>query len=181
MTTIFYTATTLDGYLADEHDSLEWLFAQDQDPDGPMNYDSFIADIGALAMGATTYEWVRRHMAGSGEPWAYAMPTWVFTHRVLPALPGADITFTADPVPEVHAAMTRAAEGKDLWVVGGGDLAGQFADARLLDRVVVSIAPVTLGAGRPLLPRRLNLRLADVARNRSFVCAAYDVVGPLQS
>lgn len=179
MSTVFYTATTLDGFLADEHDSLEWLFAQDQDPEGAMNYDAFIADVGALAMGATTYEWVRGHMARTGEAWAYSIPAWVFTHRHLQAMADADVTFTAEPVADVHEAMSRAASGKDLWIVGGGDLAGQFADAGLLDRVVVSIAGVTLGAGRPLLPRRLNLRLVDVARNRSFVCAAYDVVGPL--
>ena len=52
--------------------------------------------------------------------------------------------------------MTRAAGDRNIWIVGGGDLAGQFADAGLLDEVIVSIAPVTLGAGAPLLPRRLD-------------------------
>ena len=57
--TVYYTATTLDGYIADEHDSLEWLFTQDIDQEGPGGYEPFIAGIGAMAMGATTYEWVR--------------------------------------------------------------------------------------------------------------------------
>jgi dihydrofolate reductase len=65
-----------------------------------------------------------------------------------------------------------------VWVVGGGDLAGQFADAGLLDEVVVSIAPVTLGSGRPLFPRRHALRLDEVARNGAFACARYAVLGP---
>ncbi|WP_424347733.1 dihydrofolate reductase family protein [Kocuria sp. CH-021] len=64
-------------------------------------------------------------------------------------------------------------------VVGGGDLAAQFAEAGLLDQLMVSIAPVTLGAGRPLFPRRFDLELTDVARNRAFVCATYRVVGPM--
>ncbi|WP_341927918.1 dihydrofolate reductase family protein, partial [Nocardioides psychrotolerans] len=81
------------------------------------------------------------------------------------------------PVAEVHAAMVAAAGERDVWVVGGGDLAGQLADAGLLDEVVVSIAPVTLGAGRPLLPRRYDLRLTELARNGAFACARYDVVG----
>ncbi|HSL63532.1 MAG TPA: dihydrofolate reductase family protein, partial [Gaiellaceae bacterium] len=58
------------------------------------------------------------------------------------------------------------------------DLVGQFAEAGLLDEVLVSIAPVTLGAGKPLLPRRLELRLEEVGRNGDFVAARYSVVRP---
>jgi dihydrofolate reductase len=78
----------------------------------------------------------------------------------------------------VHADLVAAAAGGgDVWVVGGGDLAGQFADAGLLDEIVVAIAPVTLGAGRPLFPRRYALRLDEVARNGAFACARYTVLG----
>jgi len=181
MSTVYYTATTLDGYLADEQDSLDWLFVQDIDEDGAMNYKEFIADVGAVVMGRTTYEWIRGHMATTGEAWAYAMPTWVVTHADLPGMDGADIRFVEGDVAPIHAAMVEAAGGKDVWVVGGGDLAAQFAEAGLLDRVMVSIAPVTLGAGRPLFPRRFDLRLAGVDRNKAFVCATYDVVGPRSS
>ncbi len=75
--TTFYTAMTLDGFLADEHDSLDWLFVQDQDEKGPLNYDEFIKDIGAIVMGATTYEWILRHLAETGEAWPYTIPAWV--------------------------------------------------------------------------------------------------------
>ena len=176
--TVYYTATTLDGFIADEQDSLDWLFVQDIDPAGPMNYDAFIAGVGAIVMGRTTYEWVRAHMASSGEPWSYAMPTFVTTHAELPGVDVADVRFVQGDVAPIHAALVEAAGGKDIWVVGGGDLAAQFADAGLLDEVMVSIAPVTLGAGRPLFPRRFDLELTDLARNRAFACATYAVVGP---
>lgn len=176
--TVYYTATTLDGYLADDHDSLDWLFVQDIDNEGPMNYDAFIAGVGAIVMGRTTYEWVRAHLESTGESWSYAMPSWVVTHADLPGIDGADIRFARGDVRPVHAAMVEAAGGKDLWVVGGGDLAAQFAEAGLLDTMMVSIAPVTLGSGRPLFPRKFDLRLTDLAQNRAFVCATYDVVGP---
>jgi dihydrofolate reductase len=78
----------------------------------------------------------------------------VFTHRELAPIEGADVRFTADPVPAVHAAMLEAAGGKDVWLVGGGELVGQFLDHDLLDELWVSLTPVTLGAGAPLLPRR---------------------------
>lgn len=177
MTTSYYSATTLDGFLADDHDSLDWLLSQPIDEQGPFNYGEFIPRIGAIAMGATTYEWVRRHLDETGEPWPYEQPSWVFTHRDLPLIADT-VTLTQDPVVDVHAAMTAAADGRDLWVVGGGDLAGQFADAGLLDEVVLSIAPVTLGSGRPLFPRRFDLELLEADRNRAFLCARYRVVGP---
>ncbi len=176
--TVYYTATSLDGFIADPNDSLDWLFVQDVDAEGPMNYDAFIAGVGAIVMGRTTYEWVRDHLATSGEAWSYRMPTWVVTHADLPAVAGADIRFARGEVAPIHARLVEAAGDQDVWVVGGGDLAAQFAEAGLLDEVVVSIAPVTLGAGRPLFPRRFDLELVDLARNRAFACARYAVTGP---
>ncbi|GAB6986258.1 dihydrofolate reductase family protein [Nocardioides pyridinolyticus] len=178
MRTTYFTATTLDGFIADDQDSLAWLFKQDIRDEGPLSYATFIADVGAMAMGATTYQWLVDHLAETGETWMYDIPAWVFTHRDLEPI-GEGITFTADPVPAVHAAMAEAAGGKDLWVVGGGDLAGQFADHGLLDEIIASIAPVTLGAGRPLFPRRYDLELVEHLRNGAFICARYAVSGPL--
>ena len=177
--TTYYTATTLDGFIADEHHSLDWLVTQDIDRTGPLNYDEFIARVGAVIMGASTYEWIVEHHVAKGEPWSYSLPSWVFTHRDLAGVGGADIRFVRGDVKSVHAEAVAAAGGKDVWIVGGGDLAGQFADAGLLDEMLVSIAPVTLGTGAPLLPRRIALRLREVAQNRAFVAVSYDVVGPL--
>jgi dihydrofolate reductase len=178
MKTTFYTATTLDGFIADEHDSLEWLLKQDVSDEGPLSYAEFIKGVGAMAMGATTYQWLIDHLAATGEKWMYEVPCWVFTHRDFEPL-APDITFTAAPVPEVHAEMAVAAAGKDVWLVGGGDLAAQFAEHGLLDDLIVSIAPVTLGAGRPLFPRRFDLELVEHVRNGAFLCARYVVSGPL--
>ena len=180
MLTQYYTATTLDGFIADPNDSLDWLFTRARDEDGPLNYRDFIARVGALAMGSTTYEWILDHEFKGKEPsewrWPYELPCWVFTHRRLPVVPDARIEFTSGDVAPVHAEMVAAAGGRNVWIVGGGDLAGQFADAGLLDEVLVSIAPVTLGAGAPLLPRLLELRLDDVGQNGDFVSATFSVV-----
>jgi len=178
--TQYYTATSLDGFIADPDNSLDWLFTRKREDDGPLNYGEFIADVGAMAMGSTTYEWILDHeFAGkdaSDWKWPYDLPCWVFTHRQLTVVPGAQITFTSGDVAPVHAEMAAAAGGKNLWIVGGGDLAGQFADAGLLDEVVVYIASLTLGSGAPLLPRRLELQLVELARNGDFACARYSVV-----
>jgi dihydrofolate reductase len=178
--TQYYTATSLDGYIADENHSLEWLFVQNQDRAGPLNYDDFIAAVGALAMGSTTYEWILDHEFQDQDPagwtWPYEQPTWVFSSRELRPVPKADLRFVRGDVASVHPDLVEAAGGKNVWIVGGADLAGQFADAGLLDEVIVYIAPVALGRGAPLLPRRRDLRLEELAQNGDFACARYTVV-----
>jgi dihydrofolate reductase len=177
--TQYYTATSLDGFIADPDNSLGWLFTRRREDDGFLNYGEFIAGIGALAMGSTTYEWILDHEFADKDPaeweWPYEIPSWVFTHRELPVVPDARIEFTSADVASVHEEMRRAAADRNIWVVGGGDLAGQFADAGLLDEVIVMIAPVTLGGGAPLLPRRIELRLDEVGRNGDFGAARYSV------
>jgi dihydrofolate reductase len=156
MKTQYYTATSLDGFIATEDDSLDWLFPLGEL--GETGYPAFIAQVGALAMGASTYEWMLRHadrvVADTGSAWPYTQPTWVFTHRRLPRVPGAEIHFVQGDVRPVHAAMAAAAGTRHRWVVGGGDLAGQFHDAGLLDEAILQVASVTLGRGKPLFPRR---------------------------
>lgn len=157
MKTQYYTATSLDGFIATEDDSLEWLFTLGEL--GESSYPEFIAEVGALAMGSATYEWMLRNAdkvaAETGSPWPYTQPVWVFTTRSLPLVEGADIRFAKGDVREVHSLMREAAGEKNLWIVGGGDLAGQFHDAGLLDEMIVQIGSVTLGQGKQLFPRRV--------------------------
>lgn len=167
--TVYYTATSLDGYLADPDNSLDWLFQfGDEMTD---DYPEFIANIGAVAMGSTTYEWVVQHLSGSGgepQPWPYTQPAWIFTTRSLQAYPGADLRFVQGDVAPVHAQMVEAAGGKNVWLVGGGELVGQFHDAGLLDEITVTIASVTLGAGAPLLPRRISTPPLKLMSSRTY-------------
>jgi dihydrofolate reductase len=167
MKTQYYTASSLDGFIATEDDSLDWLF-----PLGDIaetSYTSFIEDVGARAMGSATYEWMRRHLLGpeadQPQPWPYEQPTWVFSSRSLPSVPGAHIRFARGDVRPVHREMVSVADGKNVWIVGGGDLVGQFYDQGLLDEIFVQIGSVTLGSGKPLLPRVItkpSLRLMSV-------------------
>lgn len=157
MKTQYYTAATLDGFLATEDDSLAWLF-----PLGDLDsssYPAFIAEVGALAMGSSTYEWmldnIEQVREETGEAWPYTQPVWVFTTRTLPTIEGADIRFVQGDVRAVHEAMRNIAGDKNIWIVGGGDLAGQFHDAGLLDELIVQIGSATLGSGKPLFPRRV--------------------------
>jgi dihydrofolate reductase len=182
--TQYYTASSLDGFIAGPNDSLDWLFTLGVIEE--TSYPTFIKEVGALAMGSATYEWMLRHVVGPEadhpEPWPYQQPTWVFTSRTLPAVPGADIRFARGDVRPVHQEMVKAAAGKNVWIVGGGELVGQFYDAGLLDELFVQIGSVTLGAGKPLLPRAITnppLRLLSVrAVGTGFAELHYAVPSP---
>ena len=97
MKTQYYTATSLDGFLATDDDSLDWLF-----PLGSLDessYPVFIAEVGAVVMGSSTYEWMLRNAEAvkdeAGAAWPYTQPAWVFSSRKLPLIEGADVHFVS--------------------------------------------------------------------------------------
>ncbi|WP_028476169.1 dihydrofolate reductase family protein [Nocardia sp. CNY236] len=182
MVTQYHTATTLDGYIADTNNSLGWLFDVEGAAEADAGFTEFFGQVGAMCMGATTYEWVMANQPPETWHTMYGdLPCWVFTHRDLPTMLGANLRFVSGTVEPVHAEMATAAGDRNIWIVGGGELAGQFADAGLLDEVDVSVAPVTLGAGAPLLPRRISaarMHLAGVTQSGQFAELRYRLTRP---
>ena len=163
MTTQYYVAASLDGFIADTDNSIEWLLQFGFEEFTP-HYEKFLSGVGALVMGASTYEF----LLAEGSPWGYGeTPTWVLTHRELPAMEGGDIRFMAGDVAQVHAQAVAAAGEKAVWLIGGGEVVAQFAEAGLVDELWVTIMPIVLGGGTPVLPvtgSPLNLELIETTR-----------------
>ncbi len=161
--TLYYAACTLDGYIAEADDNIDWLTRFEAVPPAEGvetvagGYDEFYEEVGALVMGSVTYEWVLGHLGKLEElrEWPYTgKPTWVLSSRELDA--AADDVRIADArVTDLYDSMVAAAGDRMLWIVGGAPVASQFADAGLLDHVWVTVVPVILGAGKPLLERPL--------------------------
>ncbi|HEY5221836.1 MAG TPA: dihydrofolate reductase family protein [Microbacteriaceae bacterium] len=182
MTRVIYnTATSFNGYIADAANSLDWLFAVDED--GAEAPEVFMDGVGVLVEGSTTYEWVLRETKLLDEPQKWqdfygARPTYVFTSRELPRPAGADVRFVRGAVRDAMPAIRQAAVDKDIWVVGGGDLAGQFFDVGELDEIALSVAPVALKSGAPLLPRLVDsqrLTLTSVEKQGQLARLIYTV------
>lgn len=179
---VFDTATSFNGWIADEDNSLAWLFAVEggEHPDDGL----FPTSVSVMVEGSTTYEWVlaESDILAHPEKWREFhgdRPTFVFTTRELPVPEGADIRFVSGPVADVLAEIRAAAGDGDIWVVGGGDLAGQFLDAGVLDEIALSVAPVALTAGAPLFPRRVGsdrLRLVSASAVGQFARLVYRVL-----
>lgn len=170
--TLYYTATSVDGFIADADGSLDWLRAVPHAADDD-SWDQFISGIGVLVMGATTYADAYSDNDLDAQPeqwreWYGDRPTWVFTHRELAAVAGAEIRFTEGDVRAAHSEIVAAAGGRDVWLVGGGDLVGQYLDAGLLDEVVLSVVPAFLTGGTPVLPRRLTSERLELREVRQL-------------
>jgi dihydrofolate reductase len=161
----YYAAATLDGYIAEADDNLDWLlryegtYAGPEAEPGPMSggggYERFYEGVGALVSGSTTYEWVLDHLTA----WPYAgKPVWVLSSRELRTPEGddVDVRVVRGEVTELHEEILASAGERNLWILGGGNLASQYADAGLLDEVLVTVVPVVLGTGKPLFERRVQ-------------------------
>jgi len=181
MKTQYFTAASIDGFITDNDESLDWLFQFGSIDSMEEEFPLFMGQVGAAVMGSSTYEWLieMEDMINYPEKWPYKIPTWVFSHRDLPIVDKADITFVKGDVSPVHSEMGKAANGKNIWIIGGGDLVGQFYDRGLLDEVIITIAPVMLGSGAPLLPRDISskpLKLVDVQKHEDvFAMLTYSI------
>lgn len=180
---VFDTATTINGWIADENNSLGWLFAV---TDGEAPADGLEPpDAPVVVMGSTTYLWVleAEGMLANPAKWQEAFgnkSVFVFTTQQLDVPDGANVSLVDGEVTATLPRLREAAADGDIWIVGGGDLVGQFADAGALDEIALSVAPVALNGGAPLLPRRIEsdrLTLTAARQVGQFARLIY-AVGP---
>jgi dihydrofolate reductase len=147
----YSVAASLDGYIAGPDGGYDWIVV---DPD--IDFAAMYAAVSGLVMGRRSYD-VFLATGGAVGP---ALPTYVCS-RSLPEGVRDGVTFAADAVPHVRA-LKEAADGKPLWLWGGGQLFRELVQAGLVDGVDVAVIPVLLGGGVPLLPvpgPRLSLQL----------------------
>ena len=142
----YYVAATLDGFIAGQQGELDWLHPFEQ-AGTDYGLADFMATVDGLAMGRSTYEVTRSF----GE-WPYGeRPAWVLSRQVAPAegaLPSCVHWGAAQPRDLV--AQWSGLGLQHVWLVGGGQVAGQFLQAGLVDHLMLATIPVTLGAGLPL-------------------------------
>ena len=156
----------MDGFIAGPDDDMAWLPEFDGDATG---FHDFFKDVGAIAMGRRTYEWIDEH-----SQWPYGdVPAYVLSSS-LPEGRAEHVTVTPGPVTDL-AATLRDGEGT-AWLVGGGGLFAAFAAADLIDLWIVTVIPVMLGDGVPLLPgaRRgvpASRARRDAARSPAAACS----------
>lgn len=161
---ILYIAFSLDGYIAGPKGEIDWLPSGGGEDYG---YKEFMAGIDTILMGRKSYELILTFGR-----WEYpGIKTFVFTRNPVGMERDDNVIFISSDPANVVGEL-RSAPGKDIWLLGGGELARSFFDAGLVDEIIIAIIPEILGDGIPLIPRgtkRTALRLTDIKRYDSGV------------
>jgi dihydrofolate reductase len=156
---IVHIAASADGYIARPDGDLDWLTSRPA-PKGFYGMGAFMKSIDTTVMGRKTYETSLR----LGATFTAKEPTIVFTRRKAPRRVPPGVQFVNEPIGPFVSRLRRQ-PGKDIWLMGGGEVIAAFLDADAVDEFVVSVIPVFIGDGIPLIERRdrhLPLRLRAV-------------------
>ena len=145
---IVHIATSADGYIARPNGDLEWLTSRPA-PEGFYGMNAFMKSIDTMVIGRKTYEASLR----LGAKFDSRNRSIVFSRRARPADAPAGVEFVSGEIgPFVR--RLREQSGKDIWLMGGGELIASFLDEQAIDEFVISVAPVFIGDGIPLIARR---------------------------
>jgi len=145
---IVHIATSADGYIARADGDLEWLTSRPA-PKGFYGMDAFMKSIDTKVLGRKTYDASLQLGAKFGSRDRHI----VFSRQAAPASTPSGVEFVNGAI-DVFLSRLRAQPGKDIWLMGGGEIIASFLDARAIDEFVISVVPVFIGEGIPLIARR---------------------------
>lgn len=168
---VLFIATSLDGYIATEDDSLEWLFKVEGDGDN--GYSDFYDTVDTVIMGRRTYDWLLEQEL---ESFPYeGKECYVFSRTV--SQDNENVKFFSGDVVDFTNQLKNK-EGKKIWVMGGGDLIHSFINKKLVDELIITVSPVLIGKGIPLFKEvdfELELTLKSINRFNQFAEIRYEV------
>ncbi|HKR00329.1 MAG TPA: dihydrofolate reductase family protein [Pyrinomonadaceae bacterium] len=163
----YFVANSLDGFIAREDGSVDWLFMDGTD----YGMSEFFRSIDTVLLGRKTYEFALSHSpkpkgkgrkAKGGASFGGGMRSYVFS-RTLKAAEGEEVNIISENAGEFVRRL-KVEEGKDIWLMGGGELAGSLFAENVVDEINLNIHPVLLGSGIELFPeigKQLDLELIE--------------------
>lgn len=168
---VLFIAPSLDGYIARKDESLDWLMKIEGDGDN--GYGAFYDSVDTVVLGRKTYDWVLEHVEGE---FPYNdKACYIFTRGE--AQKHENIHFVNEDITEFTTSLKKQ-PGKNIWVVGGGELIQLFLKEKCIDELIITVAPVIIGNGIPLFHEgdyELELELKNVQRFNQFVELHYIV------
>ncbi|MFF2753111.1 dihydrofolate reductase family protein [Psychrobacillus sp. NPDC058041] len=168
---VLYIAKSIDGYIATKDESLEWLF--NVEGEGDNGYSDFYETVDTVLIGKKTYDWIVKHDAGE---FPYInKECYVFTRTSIKDT--EDVKFVNDDIVSLINKLKNQ-EGRNIWIVGGGELLQYFVKEKLVDEIILTVAPTIIGKGIPLFKEgdyQLDLSLKGTRIFNQFVELHYVV------
>ena len=168
---VLFIATSLDGYIATKEESLKWLF--DIEGEGDNGYSEFYETVDTVLMGKKTYDWIIKHETGE---FPYKnKECYIFTRSSFKDT--EDVKFINEDIVRVINKLKNQ-EGRNIWIVGGGELLQSFVKEKLVDEIILTVAPTVIGQGIPLFKEgnyQLDLTLKGTRNFNQFVELHYIV------
>ncbi|KGX86853.1 dihydrofolate reductase family protein [Pontibacillus litoralis] len=169
---VLFIASSLDGYIATKDESLEWLFKVEGKGDN--GFSQFYETTDTILMGKKTYDWIIKQ---GMEHFPYKdKDCYVFTRSTMEDT--EDVKVVQNDVTSFVQSLKNQS-GKNIWIVGGGELLHTFLQAHLVDELIITVAPTLIGTGIPLFKERndhINLSLKDTQKFNQFVELHYEVI-----
>lgn len=168
---VLFIATSLDGYIARKDDSLDWLFRVEGEGDN--GYSKFYETVDTILIGRRTYDWIMEHEKGD---FPYKnKECYVFSRSAIED--NKYVKFVNEDIIDFSQKLKNE-NGKNIWIVGGGELLHSFIKEKLIDELIITIAPTLIGKGIPLFKEddfELELSLKDIKRFNQFAELHYEV------
>ncbi|MEK4425510.1 dihydrofolate reductase family protein [Solibacillus sp. FSL K6-1523] len=168
---MLFIATSLDGYIATKNDTLEWLFKVEGEGDN--GYSAFYDTVDTVLMGKRTYDWIKENMS-DGFPYLDKQ-CYVFSRSAQGE--NEEVTFIQDDILNFTNKL-KEQDGKNIWLVGGGELLHSFIKEKVVDEFIITVAPTIIGNGIPLFKEHefnLELSLKGIQQFNQFVELHYEV------
>jgi dihydrofolate reductase len=159
---IVHVATSADGYIARPDGDLEWLTSRPA-PKGFYGMGAFMKTVDTMIMGRKTYE-VGLQLGGKFDSKDRSI---IFSRQSPPADAPPGVEFVSDPIGPFVKRL-REQPGKNIWMMGGGDLIASFLDEHAIDEFVINVVPVFIGDGIPLIARRHRHTPLELLSTESF-------------
>lgn len=169
---ILYISQSLDGFIADNEGSVDWILGNNEDYASDYGYDNFIKNIDTIILGYNTYKQIVEEL--SPNEWAYkGLQSYVFTEKTIKS--EEEIKFVNENIISFIKKLKKE-NGKDIWICGGANILNQLVKENLIDEYQITTVPVILGSGIRLFEeenKKIKLELKDTKIENGLIMGRY--------
>ncbi|MBF0760203.1 dihydrofolate reductase [Dysgonomonas mossii] len=159
-----YIAASIDGYIASSDGELDWLSDYPITPELNYGYKDFFESIDTVIIGGRTY----RDILNMDVVYPYKNKTSYIITRNAINTPKEDIIYITNNI-EDNISELKKREGKDIWLVGGGEIVSLFLNQNWIDEMIITYIPILLGDGIRLFPNKAKESKWSLIQSQAFI------------